>query len=125
MKKILPLNLKAYEFDDLNEQAKEKVICNHIDFMLEVISYEEGTDNYRRAIDKAEEMRTPWFTGGYVYDYCKDEIIEDIKANDYLFNEKGEILPITYVINNKGEVTQSLLNITRHMVIPITLEKAV
>lgn len=47
-------------------------------------------------MDKAEEMRTPWFTADYVLEYCEKELIRDIKANKYLFNQDGDLLPVVY-----------------------------
>jgi hypothetical protein len=89
--KTIKKEYTVYTFDELSNEAKDKAICDYIEFMLEVVPYENGTDNYKKAIDKAENMRTPWFTDSYVYEYCKDEIIEDIKLNEYDFNIDGSI----------------------------------
>ena len=82
---------KVYQFDELSDRAKEEAISDHINFMLEVIQYEDASDNFKKAIDKAEAMQTPWFTGSYVYEYCKDEVIENIKINEYEFTEDGKL----------------------------------
>ena len=82
---------KVYQFDELSDRAKEEVISDHINFMLEVIQYEDASDNFKKAIDKAEAMQTPWFTGSYIYEYCKDEVIENIKINEYEFTEDGKL----------------------------------
>lgn len=34
MKLILPMNITAYEFDDLSEKAKRKVLVEQINFWL-------------------------------------------------------------------------------------------
>ncbi len=97
MKLILPMNITAYEFDDLNEEAKRKVLVSQVEFWLETRKYKtKYKGNYERAVDKAEEMRTPWFTGEYVLEYCEKELIREIKANKYLFNEVGDFLPVMY-----------------------------
>lgn len=83
--------IKVYKFAELSKEAKEKAINNHINFFLETTWYDNASYNFKKAVDKAEAMRTPWFVGSYVYNYCHDEIIESLEANDYEFNEKGEI----------------------------------
>ena len=82
---------KVYKFDELTDRAKEEAISDHINFMLEVIQYENASDNFKKTIDKAEAMQTPWFTGSYIYEYCKDEVIENIKINEYEFTEDGKL----------------------------------
>ena len=82
---------KVYKFDELTDRAKEEAISDHINFMLEVIQQEDASDNLKKAIDKAEAMQTPWFTGSYIYEYCKDEVIENIKINEYEFTEDGKL----------------------------------
>ncbi|MFW6016175.1 MAG: hypothetical protein ACOCRK_07025 [bacterium] len=113
MKKISTDNikLKGYEFDDLSKEIQDKVISEHINFWMEVREYnKKNPGNFEKAIDKANEIKTPWFTGSYIYDYCKEEIIEEIKINNYLFNKKGEILPIKhYTKDNK--IIKSVLEI--------------
>ena len=61
-------------------------------FGLYTIPHEEFTGNLKKAIDKSESLHTPWFDANYVYDYCKDEIIEEIKLNNYEFLETGEFI---------------------------------
>ena len=88
---VITKEYKVFEFDELSEEARERAISDHIAFWLEIIPYEEATGNFKKAIDKAEKLRTPWFTGGYVYDYCKEEVIEEIKLNGYTFTADGKI----------------------------------
>ena len=89
--KIIETKTKVYKFEELTEEAKDKAISDHIEFLIETLLEGEASDNFKKACKKAEEMRTPWFTGSYVYDYCKEEIIEEIKINDYDFTEEGKL----------------------------------
>ena len=82
---------KVYKFDELTQEAQDVAINDHINFMLEVTEYEQASDNFKKAIDTAEAMQTPWFAGSYVYEYCKDEVIENIKINEYEFTEDGKL----------------------------------
>ena len=68
-------------------------ISDHIDFWLEIRLYDDEPkeSNFKKACDKAETMQTPWFTGEYVYDYCRDEIIEEIELNEYVFTSDGKL----------------------------------
>lgn len=122
MKTILPLNIKCYEFRELSSEAQEKVINEHINFWMNTKEYnEEDKGNFEKAIDKADSMHTPWFTGCYIYDYCKDEIIEEIEINNYLFDETGELLPITYHMKNNYEVLKTTYKLSRINEIEITI----
>lgn len=84
-------NYEVYTFDELSPEAQGKAIGDQIAFELEVTPYEEMSESMKKAVDKAEKMQTPWFTGEYVWDYCKDEIIENIKLNEYEFTKDGKI----------------------------------
>lgn len=111
MKKINPIGIIGYEFNELNKNAKNKAIDDHIDFWMECREYDEkNKGNFEKATDKAESMGTPWFTGNYIFDYCEDEIIEEIETNKYLFDENGDLLPLTYYLNNNNEITKIMYN---------------
>ena len=101
--------VQAYEFEDLEETAQTNAIDHHVQFLMETREYDKKhPGNYEKAIDKAEQMRTPWFTASYIAEYCRDEIIEEIKLNGYLFDSGGLMLPILY--SNTG----ACINITPH-----------
>jgi len=88
--KIITKIMEVYEFSELNEDAKKKVINNYINFLLEALPYEDMSENMKKACDKAEHMRTPWFTGSYIFDYCIDELQETLQ-NCYEFLADGSI----------------------------------
>lgn len=85
-------NYEVYTFDELSEEAKEQAICDHVNFWCEVGA--DHSEGFKKAVADAERMRTPWFLAGYVYDYCKDEIIAEIKLNDYTFTKDGKHFPL-------------------------------
>ena len=99
--KTYNIKIEAFKFDELSEDAQAKAINEHIEFLLEVIPYEEGTKNFKKAIDKATEMRTPWFTASYVYDYCKKQILEDLSVSEFKAN--GKIF-----ISNQENITEDI-----------------
>ena len=84
---------EVYPFCELNEDAQNQAISDHINFWLEIRAYEDEPkeSNFKKAIDRAEAMQTPWFTGSYVLDYCRDEIINEIEINEYLFTGNGKM----------------------------------
>ena len=91
--RIIKTITRGYEFNELSEEAKNRAINDHIEFWCECRQYdEENKGNFERAVDKAEEMRTPWFVGEYIADYCMDEIIKEIELNEYLFDVNGKLL---------------------------------
>ena len=78
---------KVYEFDELKEEAQARAINDEINNTIEHCAYEDMTADQQRAVDKAEEMRTPWFAGSYMYEYALDEIKELCRG--YFFLEDG------------------------------------
>jgi len=80
--------INLYSFNELSEQAKEKAICTHIDFEVEVMS--EDSPLYEYAL-QMEKMQTPWFLGQMIYEKAKQTIIETIELNEYLFTEDGKL----------------------------------
>ena len=85
--------IKTYNFDELDGSAQDKALCDHIEFWLDCESefLYAHNENFKKAVDAAEGMKTPWFTGQYVYEYCKQDIIDEIKINEYEFYSDGEI----------------------------------
>jgi len=80
------ISIKLYSFSELSKKAKRRAIEAHREFMLSIME----PDDFE--------------TGIVEYDYYarNDEpIIENIKANDYLFFENGELAhTITYCGNH-------------------------
>ena len=68
--------IKVYKFDELEEATKNKVIEEAINFLIDTYDEDIASEGLKKAIKDAEKMQTPWFTGEYVWDYCKDEVME-------------------------------------------------
>jgi len=92
--KEITVTYKTYTFDELSDEAKERAISDEINVILETIPYNAMKGAFKKAVDKAEKMKTPWFTNGYVYDYCKDQIITLLKADNYKFLENGKMFNV-------------------------------
>jgi hypothetical protein len=85
------IEVKVYKFNELSEESKNKAINGYITFLLETYTEEFASDELRRAVNDSESMRTPWFAGEYVWDYCKDEILYDLNHNQEEYYEDGSI----------------------------------
>jgi hypothetical protein len=83
------VEIKVYEFSELDEKTKNKVIENEIIFWLEVVPFEDMSEDMQNAIIKCERLRTPWFELQAVWDDCGDFIMECI--NKYLYFKDGDI----------------------------------
>jgi len=84
--KIITKTIEVYGFSELGNDAKKQAINDCIHCMLEDIEYDNMTENMRKAIGKAENMKTPWFAGSYVYEYCLNEIMENVNGYSYLID---------------------------------------
>lgn len=88
--KTITKQYQVFKFAELSEEAQEKAINDEINFHLETGLWEEIPDMVK-AVNKAERMQTPWFTGSYVWEYCKDIILNGL--NDYEFLADGHLSP--------------------------------
>ena len=125
MKKILPLGIIGFEFEDLSETAQNKVIDEHIQFWINCRIYDcENKGKFERAIDEANRNKTPWFVGSYIWDYCKEEVLEDIKSSGCIFDKEGNIIPITHYTDKEGQVVRSSIKITPALSVDVYIEEA-
>lgn len=74
----------VYDFDELSQDAKDYAIGEQMKFLIEGYEYEMLSPVMKKAVDEAERMRTPWFVGRYIWEYCKDGILEECRSFDYL-----------------------------------------
>ena len=88
MKKITQSYI-IYSYDELSEEAKNEALTGALRFFCEAVAYEDMSDKMKKAVDKAEEMQTPWFTHEYMMDYAKDEV--EALAREYEYTEDGHI----------------------------------
>mgnify|MGYP000937857675 CR=1 FL=1 len=89
--KEVTVTYKVYTFDELSEEARERAINDEIKFYLEAYSYEDIPEEMQHAIDKAEKMQTPWFTGEYIWEDCKEFILDGCRQYDYTAD--GKVFP--------------------------------
>lgn len=78
----------VYKFNELSEKAQTVAINGFINFMMD-IGYESLSPAMKKAVDKAESMRTPWFIGSYIWEYAKDEVLDGVKQYEY--HKNGEV----------------------------------
>lgn len=82
------LLLKAYEVEELQDNIKEKIIAEHYSFLI--------------GLDKENEKLT------------RTEVIDNIKANGYLYSKTGQLIPLTYhtrTKNHRTMITKIILNL--------------
>lgn len=87
MNKVL---INTYRFKELPENIQDKIINKTITFYLECIQFENLSKEMQQAINKANEMQTPWFTGSYIWEYAKKEVLKECDAFNYLIN--GDVI---------------------------------
>lgn len=74
-----------YEYNELSEDSQEKAIYDYIEELLNFVDFAtlNKNSNLYKAIKKAEDMLTPWFTNQYVWEYCQKSILKDLKKSEY------------------------------------------
>ena len=86
------IKIKLYKFDELSQQSKDVALIDHIEFLIETGLFDEKSA-YWPAVQKMQQMQTPWFLGETLFHDYKDALIEDIKINDYDFTKDGKFYP--------------------------------
>ena len=78
----------VYKYDELSEEIKNIVVSNYIDFWVGTIDFSKlnKNTNLYKAIRKADELRTPWFEAQFIWDYCKKDILKNVRKNEYYEN---------------------------------------
>ena len=98
--KIITKTFDLYEFNELSKEAQDKAMNHHINFEIETMDEDSP---YYHCAEEMDKMQTPWFLGEYLYECHKDDFIETIKANEYLFFENGTLIPVDYYPEKGGE----------------------
>jgi len=87
--------ITLYEFDELSQEIKDKIVCEEIDFMIEVdvpeIWDEEGkvvpkhkNSKLYKSCKECERNQTPWFIGEYIFKHMEPEIMARARSREYL-----------------------------------------
>ena len=92
-------------FDELTGTQQSEAVSNATNELLKAIlegvirfndelNHDDLQARIDAAIQKAEEMRTPWFAGEYILDTCRDDIegMATCDAQDALYRGVGEIV---------------------------------
>ena len=84
--------ITGYEFKDLSAEVQNKVLIDQVNFEIEVM--DEDSLYYDEAV-KMDKMQTPWFLAETIFHDHREQLIETIEINEYLFDEAGEMLNVT------------------------------
>lgn len=71
------IRIKAYKFDELSKEARDKAVSDHVDFEVEMMD-----ETSPCVALEMEKMQAPWFLGQTIYHERREEIENDIRAND-------------------------------------------
>ena len=74
------VTIPIFEYDELPKETQEKIINESIEYMLEINWPSEA---FQKACAKAEAMRTPWFVGEYIWEDCKEEVLNLCREHSY------------------------------------------
>ena len=84
--------LELIEFNELSEEIQNKIIINVIQSIIDTTDFEElnKNTNLYKAYRDCNKMRTPWFLGQYIWDYCKKRILK--QCRNWLYSKDGIIM---------------------------------
>jgi hypothetical protein len=90
--KTITETFDVFTYDELCKTAQDAVVNQIIQDWIEcpdcIPDFEEVASQYDKACQKSEEMRTPWFLGEYIWEYCHDFVISEAKQSYYLASGK-------------------------------------
>lgn len=95
--KTVTLNLLS--ISELNKEAKNIAIEQHRDFLVESYRDDMFDDSFNMTRSK------------YTKSLTKQEVIEDIEANEYLYFPNGEMANITYYCGKHEKAGQTELKL--------------
>jgi len=83
------ITVPIYEFSELSEEAKARAINDRINYWMEIYyDLVDAPESLVKAVHKAEAMGTPWFTASYIYEYCLEEILNELSEAEFYFDGK-------------------------------------
>ena len=85
------ITLNRYSFEELEDSAKDRAINEYIEFLIKTTNFEKLDEEnpYYKAYKKSEDLKTPWFIGTFIWEYCEEDILEELKEMGEVFNIKG------------------------------------
>lgn len=88
--RIVIKEIEVYNYNELTDDAKNKAMSDYISALVDIMPFESLShdSNFYKAYEKAMEMKTPWFIGEYIHEYCKEEMERDL-INEFEFLEDG------------------------------------
>lgn len=97
MKKV---EISVYEFDELDEEVQRTVIEAYVNFLLEIVeaSGEGVIPKVDAAIEKAERLRTPWFTQQIIFENMESEIKQEVRKYYYFSNGRIHSKMENYIV---------------------------
>ena len=83
--------VELIEFNELSEEVQEGAINETIQFMIDTTDFEKLNKNTRlyKAYKACEKMKTPWFLGQYIWEYCEKMVLKECKR--WLYSKDGSI----------------------------------
>lgn len=85
------VRIKIYKFDELSQEAQEQALVNFVQMIVSGPITED--DPYYPAVLEMERMQTPWFLGETLFHDYKNQLIDDLRINDYDFTADGVVYP--------------------------------
>jgi hypothetical protein len=80
----------VFTYDELPKPAQGSIVNQIIQDWIEhpdLVS--EGAYRlYNKAGEQSERLRTPWFFGEYIWEYCKEFVLGEAKQSYYLASGK-------------------------------------
>ena len=89
--KIVTKEYKLYELDELKPAAKEEAILAWAKFEADYMTEDSA---FWHCAEEMDKMSTPWFLTEKILEDHREDIIEHIKSNNFLFFVNGDPIPI-------------------------------
>lgn len=84
-------NVELIEFDELSDEVQKGIINDTIQLIIDTTNFEKLNKNTKlyKAYKACEKMKTPWFLGQYIWEYCKKMVLKACRRR--LYSEDGSI----------------------------------
>lgn len=101
--KVISIAIELFTWDELDDKLKLVALNQLIDCWLEDqrMVPDDAIRSYKKAIEKAYQMRTPWFAGELVWKYCEKYLLFELEGS--YFRDTGKFYDYIEYVDEEYE----------------------
>lgn len=84
--------IKLMDFNKLSQESQNRIISEVITTIIDTTEFDQLHKNSKlyKAYRDCAKMKTPWFLGEYIWEYCKSMVLKECRR--WLYSEDATIM---------------------------------